>query len=360
MEMTLDELIVATYAKLRETRSNWATSEADVTRYINDGIHYLAGELNARYLQKQSSVSFNTTTLTSMTASNLQVASTSGFVVGGKVAVYADEETYEVRTISAITTYGIGVTEDFVNTYSADDIVISAVQFLPYDCKTLIKAWVDNDPSGDDNYVFKVLEEYSVKDALDSIAPTVVAEQPTSYILGSEGDSETSVGSYTAGTGTTSTHISSTSITAPSGYYEGWLCINETRKRSSRISAHYLTGITLTNAITGQVSTDTFSLVRRLPSIELYPIPMYGCKVNIQYIKSIPDLVNLWDVPLIKANWHRILPIYAATQALAKDDEKVQQYGIRANELQMELRKMKAEEHLSYEAPRLTVGGMWT
>jgi len=102
-----------------------------------------------------------------------------------------------------------------------------------------------------------------------------------------------------AGTTTTSVVGSSSSFSATDDTYNDWLLINATRAAQSRISdyAGATKAFTLSDAITSQVATDTFFIVRKLNKFVLYPTPDGVYTIYCAGKKWFNPLVNDYDVP---------------------------------------------------------------
>ncbi len=124
----------------------------------------------------------------------------------------------------------------------------------------------------------------------------------------------------------TTTAIFPTGPYALDDYYNDWYLINTTRTAISRVTDY--TGSTLTAtispAITSQVATDTIYMQKRLPYINLYPLPDSAQSLKLTYFTLPNKLINDSDVPFdIPDRFHRAIYLRAAVHSnLIRDDAR--------------------------------------
>lgn len=152
---------------------------------------------------------------------------------------------------------------------------------------------------------------------------------------------------------------SATSAVLPVGpatvddYYNDWTFINATREGVSRVMDYNGTTrtVTIDPAITGQVATDTVYIEKRLPYINLYPLPDTAHTLVLTYYKISDKLVNDYDVPFdVPDRYHRAIYLRAAIHSnLIRDDARLsecrRQYEEYLTKMNEEFNCISAEEY---------------
>ncbi len=263
---TLEDIKLKVWKSRQETSTNSVFTSAELIDIINEAQNKICDVQPWRFLEsKQNYTCVSTTIGASSTGTALTVASTQG-LHRPRWIIVTDETNYESVQISSVdSATGITlVSPGLTNTYTSGYVVLENNLF-PYNMGKW--ACIQDTVNG------KNLQIVTSHRADTRIPFVKSVETPTIvWPRGRNIDREPASGSLTADATTSTTAIVDAALTAlTTDYYKGWLLVNETLKKASRILAYNKTTKTLTleTAIASQVSGNTYHLETRLNEFEL-------------------------------------------------------------------------------------------
>lgn len=284
---------------------------------INQAYFKIASLMPWEFFAKNAIIPLVLTTISaSSTGTALTVTSTSGF--GRKRWIWVTDGTNtelvqiaSVDSATGITLEGTGL----ANTYTSGYVSLENY-FLPYDCQKVmdIRQW-GSTPSR-----IQIVDTHAVDREIPKIKTTGAVTAV--YIGGKNIEKEPATGSNTADATTSTTAIVDSSLTGISNdYYNGWLAYNITRKTAERVTDYVVSTKTLTlkNAITGQVATDTYYLMPYLNEFRTTTIPIEASTLHVRYRRMPDKLVNDYDIPEIPEQYHDLIFYKAMIDILAID-----------------------------------------
>ena len=301
---TLEDLKAKIWKSRQETSTNSVFTEAELVDIINEAQQEICDVQPWRFLEtKQNYTCVSTTIGASSTGTALVGTSTQG-LHRPRWIIVTDETNYESVQISSVdSATGITlVSPGLTNTYTSGYIILEN-NFFPHD----IGKWVciQKAVNGKNLHIVKSYRADSRIPVVKSVDdPTIVWPRGRNF------DREPASGSYTADASTDSSKIIDAVLTAlTTDYYKGWVLVNETLNKTSRITAYNKTTKTLTleTAITDQASGNTYHLETRLNEFELYPAPDSALVLRNRYCLIPPAMVNDYDVPYIPEKYQGVL-----------------------------------------------------
>lgn len=329
--MTLDEIQDNFYDDYGETPTNTTFEPQLVLRYINDAYSIILNEVDWPEIKAEKIVNLPVTTLASAANigdTTITVTSAANFVQGLTLVVY-NNNVYEHCKITSVnySTNVITIESALINSFAVSDKVSLANFFIPQNFgiesyslqivsttnqeKTLMKRSRTRDFIYDNGYINQ-------------------ASTPSTYRLQGSDNSIIVSGAATTGTNTT-TVVLAGPLGFVNNFFVDCLLVNTTRYRESRITAYdESTGtFTLENPITGQVATDNIVIYRKQNKVQVFPLPSVSAQIIIEYRLVPAKLSNLYDVPIISDNFHRLILYGALHLASIKDhdDAKANYYG---------------------------------
>lgn len=151
------------------------------------------------------------------------------------------------------------------------------------------------------------------------------------------------VTTYTAATSTTTTSVICATLASAAiqDYYKDWTLWNVTRNSYAKVTAYDAptTTLTLEKAITGQVATDTFYLLKRELRVTFGPAPWVNYNFMVTGLRDASLFVNDADFEQeIEADYEDGLVYQAVAEYyLPRDEKRAAIYEVKANALWEEL-----------------------
>jgi len=316
--MNLSELIAKFYQDIREPSANSRYTSTEVTSWINEGYKKLLLMFDLRDTEREV-LRTNAYTLCSdagtSTGTTLYVDSVAGMTVGQCLYVWGST-TMERVYIASVSSLTITLeSPGLTNEYTDGDYVASNQVWLPVNYSSIIAVTFE-ETTGTDHAVNPLKPLFQPHQIMKEGTTLQAYGQPTHYWIGEL--SQTSETSLTTSGGTnTTTVVCPTLAGTVDDYYNDWMLVNQTRTGYSRISAYVAstTTITISDAITSQVATDTFDVIRQLRPLNLDVVPDAQYNYWIKYNAMNSDLSNNWDMPIFDALHHEVLVKYAIYKA---------------------------------------------
>lgn len=326
--MILSEIRTAVLELLREESGNTAFTSTELNRWINRGYSEVWRAHNWDFRKRQA-IRRNVYTLCSdagdSTGTTLYVDSSAGICPGMELYV-SDGSNYELVEVASVTGNTVTlISPGLTATYTDGDYVAGAHIYLPHDCQTILDMRVaDITSTAQEAERLIPIDERDY----DTDVPWVKSRGRTTHYIPGPMDYTREAG-LTADANTSTTTVVDSALTgAEDDYYVGWLLTNTTSAHggSARVSDYVASTktITLESAITGQASSDTYQVERRLQKIYLHPAPDDDYAYRLRYVARFPALVNDYDTPTL-GRWQEELESavieYATAQALLNDGQ---------------------------------------
>lgn len=326
MSMTLLSLVNKAKQYINPELSNFTTGQtAHLKHLVNTAIGSISLDLPIQELKSSSTIvtkaDYSTGTITVVNGSKSVAGGSTVWTykhIGMKIRFTNDRDFYTIENVSSNT--ALSLDRVYLGTSLTDETytIFDNTAQLPSDCN-----WI----KGVFNYNNGIMPLEPIEwDEIDKIDPALQhsSDMPERYAeIGAVIKKEPYTSVYTLDTGSTTTSAIISSLKADEDdYYKGWDFINVTRGISVKVLSYTATTTTLTldEAVTAQVATDSCYLISNLNNLAFYRRPTSQIGLGLKYFKKHDKLINDYDIAILPDEFEDMIVAGVLKDYYGKDE----------------------------------------